>query len=54
MVESDVSSDEASDEGDGGAGSRDDRSPAAKKPKNRNQTARTQAVRGFLVDKGLL
>ena len=54
VVESDVSSDEASDEGDGGVGSSDDRSPAAQKPKNRNQTGRTQAVRDFLLDNGLL
>ena len=54
VVESDVSSDEASDEGDGGVGSSDDRSPAAQKPRNRNQTGRTQAVRDFLVDKGRL
>ena len=54
VIESDVSSDEASDEGYGGVGSSDDRSPAAQKPKNRNRTGRTQAVHDFLLDNGLL
>ena len=49
-----MSSDKKGGEGDGGAGSSDDRSPAAQKPKNRNQTGQTAAFRAFLEDEGLL